>query len=558
MDVTYISRTPLYNRYHVAYTDDGRPFLEPGTENHKRWPAPGEIVTFTAHIRNKGTLASGSFGFKWFIDGVQVAAGTHTSLSPGQEATESYQWAWGHTLNGERLLGQHTVKFVVDPNNGISETYESNNSIEDRTDAISLYLAVTPQLYQALETPVDPKWPFSAEDWLQKQIAAMNAAFARSVFPSIPNGVTERVRLDKIIVAASEPDPGPNVDGGFFMSGDDRQGDGYYDPVNDVSGGLLHELTHQLGVIDMYNLDVALEIPQVLDRFGQPVQMEFSSGFLFPGLMNDPGIRPPRYDEHTSLALNANKGYRRGYYGEYLYDVPNQVYLRILNNQGGPAAGVTVKLYQRSFGPAQYGSSAGTIDNTPEITGVTDGNGKLLLTNRSVGTPVTTNTGHGLHNNPFGTIDIVGNNDEFILELAQGGHQEFHWLDITAFNLAAWRGGANSATMDIPSHVPPSQAPASPSDLTAIQEYGLVKLRWTASPSSGVTSYNVYRTDGNTSAYQRIATGITGLSYSDPYDESLRAATYLVTATNSLETESGFSNPFLCLSIGQSDGAGRG
>ena len=544
LDVTYISRTPLYKRYQVAYTADGRPYLEPGTENHKRWPSQGEVITFTAHIMNKGTTASGNFTFKWFIDGTQMAAGTHNSLSPNQEGTESYQWVWAHTLSGERLLGMHTVKFIVDPTNAISETYESNNFIQDRTDAISLYLAVTPELYQALETPVDPKWPFSAEDWLQKQIAAMNAAFARSIYPSIPNGVTERVRLDRIFITSSPPDAGFDIDGGFFMGNDDRQGNNYYDPVNDISGALIHELTHQLGIIDMYNLDVSLEIPQVLDRFGQPVQMEFSSASLFQGIMNDPGIRPPIYDEHTSFALNANKGYRRGYYGEYLYGVPDQVYLRVLNNQGGSAAGVTVKLYQRSFGPGLYGSVAGTIDNTPEITGITDANGRLLLTNRSVGTPVTTRTGHVLHDNPFGLINIVGSNDEFILAFTKGGHQEFHWLDITAFNLAFWRGGSTSATLDIVSHVPPSQAPSAPVNLTAIQEYGLVKLHWSVSPSSGVTSYNIYRTAGYTSAYQRIATGITALSYSDPYNDSSRAATYAITAVDSSGRESGFSNPF--------------
>lgn len=130
--------------------------------------------------------------------------------------------------------------------------------------------------------------------------------------------------------------------GGFFLSQDDRFGNPYYNPETDVSGSLLHELTHQLGMIDLYNLDVSLEVPQVLDRHGRPVQMEYWTSFLFPGLMNDPGIDPPIYDEHTSLALNINKGYRRGYYGEYLYDIPEQSRLRVMDNEGHPASGVTV------------------------------------------------------------------------------------------------------------------------------------------------------------------------------------------------------------------------
>ena len=103
LDVTYISRTPLYNRYEVWYTSDGKPYLRPGTEDFKRWPASGEIVTFTAHIINKGTIASGSFTFKWSIDGSEVHSGTHSSLAPGEEETETYQWAWAHTMDGERF-----------------------------------------------------------------------------------------------------------------------------------------------------------------------------------------------------------------------------------------------------------------------------------------------------------------------------------------------------------------------------------------------------------------------------------------------------------------------
>jgi hypothetical protein len=405
-------------------------------------------------------------------------------------------------------------------------------------------LAVTPELYTALETPVDAVYPFSAEDWLQKQIAAMNAAFIRSVYPSIPGGITERVRLDKIVITSTEPSTDYAEDGGFFLSSDDRSGNGYYDPATDVSGSLIHELTHQLGIIDMYNLNVPLEVPQVLDRLGQPVQIEFQAGYQYQGLMNNPGIRPPIYDEHSALALNANKGYRRGYYGEYLYDVPEHTYLHVLNYHGDPAAGVTVKLYQRSSDANLYGGHFGTIDNTPEISGVTDSSGLLLLSNRSAGESISTHTGHTLVDNPFGVINVVGNNDEFIMELTKGAHQEYGWLDITSFNLARWRSGSDTATIDIPAHIPANNAPLPPAHLDGVQEYGLVKLEWSASPSAGVASYNVYRASDPAYVYQKIATGLTILSYSVSYIDSARAAQYVVTAIDALGQESGFSNIF--------------
>jgi hypothetical protein len=438
------------------------------------------------------------------------------------------------------------VQFEIDPDDAIAETYESNNSLADRTDGVSLVLALTPGLYQALETPVDPQWPFSAEDWLQKQIAAMNAAFAHSVYPSAPNGAEERVRLDKILVTSTAPPTDWSEDGGFFMWGDDRVGNGGYDPSTDVSGALLHELTHQLGIIDIYNLDVALEIPQVLDRNGRPVQMELSATSLHPGLMGDHSICPPMYAEHTALALNANKGYRRGYYGEYLYDVPAQTYLRVLDNQGNPATGVTVNLYQRASSPNMLGSQHGVIDNTPEISVATTGDGTALLPNRTVGDPVSTHTGHTLGDNPFGVIDVVGKYDEFLVELSKGTHQEYLWLDITQFNLAAWRV---ETTIEIASHVPPSSAPAPPATMTGMLEYGQVKLHWQPSPSSTVSSYNVYRTAGPADIWTRMVTATTALSYAAAYDYDARAVGYAATAMDDSGRESGFGDLFWALRL---------
>lgn len=548
LDVTYISRTPMHKRYEVWYTSDGKPYLRPGTENDQRWPASGELITFTAHIRNKGTIPSGSFTFKWFVDGLEVHTDVHSSLGPGEEATEYYQWSWAHALDGERLLDNHSIRFTVDPANVISETYESNNDLEDRTDALSLILAVTPELYAALETPVDSKWPFSAEDWLQKQIAAMNAAFARSVHPSAPNGIVERVRLEDILITSTNPPADLSVDGGFYMSSDDRYGNGYYDPATDISGSLIHELSHQLGIIDTYNIGFPLEAPQVINKQGLPVQMQ--TGLTVPGLMTNPGITPPVYDEHTVLAVNANKGYRRGYYGEYLYDVPEHAMFRVLDNGGQPATGVSIKLYQHASAPRMYGSMHGTVDNTAEIQVTTNDSGLAELPNRPVGAGVTTRTGHVLRDNPFGVIDVVGENDEFIVELTKDDHQEYGWIDITAFNLAMWRQGGQSATIDIQSHVPPVNSPTAPGNLSGRLESGLVRLQWDASTSANVVGYNLYRSlarEANT--YEQIASGIAQKIYSVPYDYSAPAATYAVTAVDAQGHESGFSNLFYALRL---------
>ncbi|MGC9356382.1 MAG: CARDB domain-containing protein [Anaerolineae bacterium] len=544
LDVTYISRAPLYNRYIVKYTYDNRPYLLPGTEDDQRWPAQGEIVTFTAHVMNKGTVASGAFDFAWSIDGSVVATGTQPSLAPGAEVTATYLWAWDHTVVDERLVGEHTVAFEADPADVINETYETNNLIEDYTNALSLKLALTPALYDALEIPIDPQWPYSAEDWLQKQIAAMNAAFERSVYPSAPQGIEERVRLDQIVITGSEPDLDPYVDGQYFMTGDDRHGNSYYHDDTDVSGALIHELTHQLGIIDLYNFDVSLEVPQVRDGDDHPVQMEY--WLQIPGIMDNPGIDPPSYSEHTTLALNANKGYRRGYYGEYLYDVPPTVTLYLLNNNITSASDVTVRFFKRTSHPNILGSQHGVIDNVPEITVTTGVTGMVVLPNRDVGDPVSTRTGHTLENNPFGLIDIVGKNDEFLVEIATDNHREYQWLDLTTLNLMAWH---DRDVLLLTTRVPLPTAPAPPAPLTGMQAYGEVTLSWTPSPSPTVTAYHVYRTSGPAYEWRRVVTGTTALSVTLPYPYEQGAAGYAVTALNDSGRESGFGDIFWALRL---------
>ncbi len=543
LDVTYISRVPLHHRYDVRYTSDQKPYLALGTEDDQRWPAYGEVVTFTAHVMNKGPVASGAFDVAWSIDGAVVATGTLPSLDPGAEITATYAWTWQHTVVDERLEGEHTVAFEVDPDDLIDETYETNNRLEDRTDALSLRLTLTPDLYDALEIPVDPQWPFSAEDWLQKQIAAMNAAFERSTYPAAPQGIEERVRLDQILITES-PAADVHVDGSFHMRADDRYGNAYYHAATDVSGALIHELTHQLGIIDTYNLNVALEIPQVLDRNGNPVQLEYWPEL--PGLMGNAGIDPPSYSEHTALALNAHQGYRRGYYGEYLYDVPPTVTLYLLNSNATPASDVTVRFFQPAPYPNVLGSRHGSIDNVPEITVTTDALGRAVLPNRDVGDPVSTRTGHTLEDNPFGVINVVGKYDEFLVEITTDDHQEYQWLDITTFNLLDWRG---EDRLTLATNVPPPTAPAPPVPVTGTQAYGQVALSWAPSPSATTNAYHVYRTTGPTYAWRRVVTGTAALNVILPYAYNWRAAGYAVTAVDGSGRESGFGDLFWALRL---------
>jgi len=95
-------------------------------------------------------------------------------------------------------------------------------------------------------------------------------------------------------------------------------------------------------------------------------------------------------------------------------------------------------------------------------------------------------------------------------------------------------GGGNGTTSTMPA------APPAPASLVATNGSGQIALFW--SPSSGATSYNVYR--GTTSGAENatpIITGITGLTYVDNTVINGTAYYYVVKAVNAAGT-SGPSN----------------
>jgi DNA-binding beta-propeller fold protein YncE len=561
LDVTYISRAPLYRAYCVEYLYDapnqpGRPVLCPGTENDRRWPEPGEIVTFTAHIINKGTMTSPAFDYAWYIDGVEVDNGTLPPLDPAAEVIATYQWPWTHDLSpdGQRALGEHTVRFTADPANAVAETYEVNNSLEDRTNAMSFRISITPEMYDVYNIPVDPEVPYSAEDWLQKQIAAMNTSFADAIYPATPQGAALRVRINGINVTPSDPGADGEHDGGWYIRDEVRCVDcGYWDPETDIDWGLVHELSHQVSIIDLYAIGVYASNVFVQGGNGMPANVGFgwTGGGLMGGGDISPYTEPNRYSSHTAAGASTYAGYRNGYYGSYLFDIPLQNYLRILDSQGNPAPGVDVTVYQRT-GPWDWTGQMG-VDSTPEISGTTDAQGVFPLPNRPANGGTTTANGHVMHDNPFGVVDIIGNQGLFLIQLVREKHEEFHWLDITQFNLAYWLGDDISHTFTISSHVPSPGAPAAPELLAVRVEGARASLDWRPSSSPGVVGYRVYRA----TAPQYRYVDASGLLTSTHFEEYLAGVgdgehrIYAVTAVGAGGLESGFSELAYAPALGE-------
>src|SRR5437870_4670258 len=139
IDVLYIERTPRYPGYALDYGrkgSEGVPILVGNRTRKlltaseakavKRWPAPGEKVTFTAHVQNRGSATAPPWEYAWQIDGKPTSAGKLPQPQPvGGEITAVLEWRW--------QPGRHFVRFTADPLLKIHDAAPANNSREDAT-----------------------------------------------------------------------------------------------------------------------------------------------------------------------------------------------------------------------------------------------------------------------------------------------------------------------------------------------------------------------------------------------------------------------------------------
>jgi hypothetical protein len=457
LDVTYISRKPKYKNYSIFYPS-GIPTIKPGTENDKRWPDPGETVTFTAHIKNKGDNASDLFDFQWFIDGNLVSDGSLPGLLSGEEVRTSIQWQWEGW--------NHTVEFIADPENYIDEFCETNNHILDRTDALYFWIRFKSHKYQLFNSCQNMKGSYSAEDWIQANVDSLNQCFQNAVYPLTPEGALERVRIDTIIVYEEGTIPFPDsmrnyIDGEWLL---DLEPDSAY--LSRTDWGFLHELCHQLGRIDIYVIGIGASDNRIMDMTGERIQLGADPNPVEHSLMFDVF---PYLSEHTAYSLNRDLHKRRGYYGEYLLDVPKDNVLQVLDQNGDPVYGAQVRIYRKS-------GTTWEIPDEISIQGLTDDKGLFSLGSK-----------------PFGEwINIVGTNGLIFITISYGNYEHHQYLNILETNLAYWRGDSLRAEYTINTQFPGTGNPPPPTNLHAAKLQGsTATIEWD-SPKDNVLFYNIY------------------------------------------------------------------
>jgi outer membrane protein assembly factor BamB len=326
LQVASLARTPRFPRYDPQYswyeiTDPGGfgPYgfsaatgLGSGQDAFtQRWPAPGDPVTWTATVRNRGTNpVTGPLNYTWKIDGAPVSSGSVSlDVESGETTTMSLVRPWDGA--------QHEVEFVIAPGN---DARAGNNQLRAWTKSVAFLSYIDRTRLEEFREET-PGYPMAASDdlvdWLNRHMERFNAMFAEA-------GSAKRVHFDILeVVSDDAPDPVvPRMDFAIFPfrylhSDGSMRLSGYYDPTEDLDYGLLHEMGHQLGMIDIYRLNM-----------GPDQNLVSGSGYSAPQcLMNGCSHI---LSEHSARAMDQWQDVAHGYYGQYLYNLP----IRSASGQG--------------------------------------------------------------------------------------------------------------------------------------------------------------------------------------------------------------------------------
>jgi hypothetical protein len=453
---TYVQRFPAMD-FVAESTDPTR----------QGWPAPGQGVTWRAHVRNLGDTPVDA-PYSWTLDGAPVDSGV-ASIPADSTATVDYRWPW--------TFDRHQLAFVVDPHNTIHEENEQNNRILLYTDALSVGFWVESSFYDFYRAHIHEAAPAlsSFEDWAQAHIDSMNGLFAAAKYDETPDGVLDRVRLDKIVVVPdgtlpSVVQPAPNdhsvdLEWGFKadeVDGLRGPGDSGFAPTFAYNGTTIHELGHARYLTDVYLWDLIdgfMGTKIDIQEGGAPLVGSPYLPVLTIGLYNDTDTiyvlyRTPEHglmnrdytyvDRYSAIALNliAHQRPRYGNYncprncGEFMNDLPAQNDLDLEDQDGAPLADDSVWIYRSAtYDPDPSDATpplSDYFDDTPDLVGRSDGGGSFAV-----------------GQNPFG-VDSPGGSfpvprRHLIVRVKEGAEIGYAIVESRLFNLAYWHGETSVA-----------------------------------------------------------------------------------------------------------------
>jgi hypothetical protein len=491
------------------------------SEDLKLAYANGEKLRLIAHVKNTGFATAQPFAWRLLLNGKEAASGTWPGrLEEMQIARIEHAFAWPG--------GDPVARFEVTP--GTREIAAFNNVREDTLSGWGFDYLTTHRRVAYMHRYRNALGSFSWEDYYQWHLDLMNELFAQSVYPSAPEGIQARVRLNRIFYLDEVDDESiertllgedgliRNQGGWYFRDNPNEKQGKWWLPDGNFNGcvtewSLPHELGHQLGLIDLYRTDYHGR--EGFEVVGRDMPLRFSHFFRHPRVMMH-WHGPHLWSESTAGYLNASKGKPRGIYGDYVFSTPEHVQLLVTDINGRPLAGKRLRIFQRGAPPIaervhedEHGTRWWEVPETghfpdrffaqPGIVGTTDELGLLRLPNRPV-QPAQTLNAYVRKPNPFGNINVVGER-HLMLVLVDGERRSApFFVELNDLNNAVLRGQTGTVTLPLRTDFGGDFAPPAPKHARLVRGEGdSWRLEWErpeyrpATAERAVHRYRIYR-----------------------------------------------------------------
>ena len=367
------------------------------------WPRPGSAVHWVAHVLNRSPSTARGVPYEWWIDGRRVHGGI-ADFAPG--ATEMLlPWTW--------TFARHAISFRIAPPNGTGDPTENSWELTVESNALSFALLAHKSLYGWMLESGRP----GIERLFQFEIRRWNALLARAVSPSTPEGVVDRLRLDRLVVMPDGTTPRALdfmvADFCWFFPAENRDARFMSQTMDLNRLGeqtiVLHELLHERGLTDTYDYDVLhqwatggskVEIAEdgrrVAGTFLMPARFASNLGMVLyrrpiQGLMSSLYRRNASLDEVSANGLNLIAGRRtpmwRDQWGNlislgnatnpdsYVFKIPQYTDVQLLDDRGAAIGHATVDVYT-DHSPWAYHDS---YLPSPDATFLADANAVVAL-----------------------------------------------------------------------------------------------------------------------------------------------------------------------------------
>jgi len=441
------------------------------------WPAEGSPVTWRAHLYNWGERPV-RVRYEWQLDGRSVDRG-EMELPVGPPGPDGVpldlDWRWE--------FARHDLTLTLTPVEPLAEVSTLNNTLTIQTNAITVGLWVERSLWDfhhEHQHRLPPQDANSFAGWAQRLIRRWNLMFAEAIYPNeYPQGITERVRLDRLVVvpdfalplAGGLPSNNPDnrdrtVDMVWGLEAGDVRPDstlkpdhwwsperaiealadgriaaGQIDPPFWCGYGYIHEMGHARYLVDAYGFNVHSGLGDELTR--RKIRVTDEQGPILGRYMPQtddiqhwqkyPGNMAGSewyYSVYEAMCWNRVSGWRaRGgncnsppTIGEFLQDIPTRLIFEFTGDDGRPLAGAVVYAYRaRGTGKDWY---AKVYEDPPDVQATADDRGRVTF-DRTLWAA----DGRIVHT--FGHSNGV-----VLLRVTYGGQHYFLFEEVTDANLA--------------------------------------------------------------------------------------------------------------------------